>query len=238
MIQFEEFVARSMETASTRELEGLFAQMLRDEGYENYVLTSASPDAIQDVAWHHFPEGYADAYLGEDWARVDPILQHSQLAHQAFEWDDYLAGCEISAAQRDFLGASRELGVVGGLTVPLHGPGRAFELISISRRADCDRDPCRTRLLLGMVMQTRSRFLELRGEIEHVTESEHVRLTRRELECLNWVRDGKTYAEMAEIMGIAYKTVDFHMQNIMNKLGATNKIMAVVIALQRGILRL
>jgi DNA-binding CsgD family transcriptional regulator len=62
-------------------------------------------------------------------------------------------------------------------------------------------------------------------------------LSSREAEILRWMKDGKTNAQIAAIISISAKTVEFHLRNIMRKLGASNRTSAVVIAIRRGLLR-
>ncbi|MBI2512683.1 MAG: response regulator transcription factor [Opitutae bacterium] len=47
-------------------------------------------------------------------------------------------------------------------------------------------------------------------------------LSRREQQVLTHVLSGKTNREIADIIGISARTVDFHRANVMAKLGATN----------------
>ncbi|MCK1270828.1 MULTISPECIES: helix-turn-helix transcriptional regulator [unclassified Bradyrhizobium] len=61
-------------------------------------------------------------------------------------------------------------------------------------------------------------------------------LTGKEIECLGWCKEGKTNWEIGEILFISEKTVEFHLRNAMRKLGATNRITAVVAALKRGLI--
>ena len=63
-----------------------------------------------------------------------------------------------------------------------------------------------------------------------------VKLTPREREILDWVKQGKSYVDIAEILSISPRTIEFHIANVMNKLGASNRVSAVVIAMRRGIL--
>ena len=63
-----------------------------------------------------------------------------------------------------------------------------------------------------------------------------VDITPREREILSWVKQGKSYADIGEILSISRRTVEFHIGNVMNKLGASNRVSAVVIAMRRGIL--
>jgi DNA-binding CsgD family transcriptional regulator len=52
-------------------------------------------------------------------------------------------------------------------------------------------------------------------------------LTKRELEILQWIKEGKTGWEISVIMDISENTVRFHIKNILKKLGAVNKTHAV-----------
>lgn len=63
-------------------------------------------------------------------------------------------------------------------------------------------------------------------------------LSARELEVIRWCKDGKSYPEIAQILGISTKTVEFHSANAMRKLGANQKISAIVEAVRRGLIEL
>lgn len=63
-------------------------------------------------------------------------------------------------------------------------------------------------------------------------------LTPREVEVLQWVARGLANKEIARQLGAAAGTIKMHVQNILAKLGATDRTHAVTIAIQRGIIRL
>lgn len=52
-------------------------------------------------------------------------------------------------------------------------------------------------------------------------------LTEREMECMNLVSKGNTSKEIANILSIAKRTVDFHIENAVKKMGAANRSQAV-----------
>jgi DNA-binding NarL/FixJ family response regulator len=56
----------------------------------------------------------------------------------------------------------------------------------------------------------------------------HVDLNEREIEALTWVARGKTSAEIAIILGLAKRTVDFHLENARVKLGVRTRTEAVI----------
>jgi DNA-binding NarL/FixJ family response regulator len=53
-------------------------------------------------------------------------------------------------------------------------------------------------------------------------------MTTREVEALTWAARGKTSAEIAMIVGLSKRTVDFHLDNARVKLGAATRIEAAI----------
>ena len=68
---------------------------------------------------------------------------------------------------------------------------------------------------------------------EHLGEED---LTARELEVLRFIRDGYRNKQIAAQLSIAETTVNFHIKNLVGKLGANDRTHAVMIALRRGLL--
>ena len=61
-------------------------------------------------------------------------------------------------------------------------------------------------------------------------------LTPREIEVLSWVAQGKSAWEVGEILRIAKRTVDEHVQTAVHKIGAVNRTHAVAIAVRDRII--
>jgi DNA-binding CsgD family transcriptional regulator len=53
-------------------------------------------------------------------------------------------------------------------------------------------------------------------------------LSNREIETLTWVARGKTSVEIAKIIGLAKRTVDFYLDGARVKLGATTRTEAAL----------
>ena len=60
------------------------------------------------------------------------------------------------------------------------------------------------------------------------------RLSIRETEVLKWSAEGKTAYDIARILSLSERTVNFHVGSAIKKLGVTNKISAVVQAAKEG----
>src|SRR5260370_33916671 len=69
---------------------------------------------------------------------------------------------------------------------------------------------------------------------EHMGEEN---LTTRELEVLRLIRDGYRNKQIADQLALAKTTVNFHVKNLVDKLGANDRAHAVAIAIRRGLLQ-
>jgi DNA-binding NarL/FixJ family response regulator len=71
--------------------------------------------------------------------------------------------------------------------------------------------------------------------VEHLGDED---LTTRELEVLRLIRDGYRNKQIADQLAIAETTVNFHIKNLVDKLGANDRTHAVTIAVRRGLLQM
>jgi DNA-binding NarL/FixJ family response regulator len=65
-----------------------------------------------------------------------------------------------------------------------------------------------------------------------------VELTDREIETLTWVARGKTSAEIAEILGLTKRTVDFHSDSARVKLGVATRTEAAIKAMTGRLIKI
>nr|WP_083219190.1 helix-turn-helix transcriptional regulator [Bradyrhizobium icense] len=61
-------------------------------------------------------------------------------------------------------------------------------------------------------------------------------LSEREKDCLRWVAEGKSSWEIGKILKVSENTVNFHIKNVMRKLGTTNRIQATVKAIRLNLI--
>ena len=67
-------------------------------------------------------------------------------------------------------------------------------------------------------------------------ESHLVKLTRREIEVLTHVIQGKSSREVAETLFVSKRTVDFHLANVYDKLHVNNRVQAFRRATRLGLI--
>jgi DNA-binding NarL/FixJ family response regulator len=77
--------------------------------------------------------------------------------------------------------------------------------------------------MLEMIINAR-----LAGVARNEVWPKQVMLNDREIEALTWVARGKTSAEVAELVGLSKRTVDFHLDNARVKLSAATRTEAAI----------
>ncbi len=85
--------------------------------------------------------------------------------------------------------------------------------------------------------QGKERYMGAVG-IPDVHEDRSVRLTKRELEVLSLVIEGKSSKDVADALYVSKRTVDFHLANIYDKLQVSNRVQAFRRATRLGLIPL
>ena len=173
-----------------------------------------------------YPTAWTSHYLKRRYHRLDPIILTARHRRVPFTWDAGLDAC--SRSTRQFFAEAAEFGIRCGFTLPLHDrigiaaavtfatdlPTPEFRQIYVHY---CHVLELMAVLLHRRVQQRLSRPPEICG----------VRLTPRELECLEWAARGKSAGDTAAILGIAKSTVVFHLEHAKARLGVRTICQAV-----------
>ncbi|MDH5301433.1 MAG: LuxR family transcriptional regulator [Gammaproteobacteria bacterium] len=223
---------RDVHDACTRACESWGFSHFHYSGYVRGVLNKSRFVFVSD-----YPQDWWDHYNDNDFYFSDPLVHYSAchvtpvLWEQFFKWDETRFG-----GKREVLIAAKEFGLQHGVTAPVHSPhGNRGSLSMIASDAGPlslgDERVAKIQLLAACVHEAVGRLTQ-REENDNLLES----ISGREQECLLWAAEGKTTWETAQILNISERTVLFHMQNAMKKLGAANKSHAVARAICYGII--
>lgn len=123
-------------------------------------------------------------------------------------YPDAKIGIYSSALDREFVLNSFKSGVLGYLPKTAR-PDELIDFILTLSRGE--------RHVRGIVA-------DIIFEKENLFEKAQLNITKRELEILHFILEGHKNKEIAEILNIAERTVEFHKQNIHLKLGVNNSI--------------
>jgi len=184
------------------------------------------------VLLNNYPDAWQKQYKAQNYLAVDPTVQHGVRSLLPLVWTDeiFSPARELWEEARSFglrfgwAQSSRDAhGVVGMLTL-----ARSNESLSAAELQD---KYFKMIWLTQVAHQAISQCItpKLMPEI-------NARLSKRETEVLRWTAEGKTSGEIAEILNLSERTVNFHIGNAMTKLNATNKTAAAIRAAVLGFL--
>jgi DNA-binding CsgD family transcriptional regulator len=74
--------------------------------------------------------------------------------------------------------------------------------------------------------------------LPEVQDDRTIRLTKRELEVLSLVIEGRSSKDVADALYVSKRTVDFHLSNIYDKLQVSNRVQAFRRATRLGLIPL
>ena len=213
-----------LEYREVRQIGEAFLSVARDFGYRDGI--------VIDVGM--LPKGFPRAVLatthdmkelGAHNRSRSPFAAHATLAHARLT-DRPFAADEVRARLSMSLSAWRETmpdqtGEITTVVFPVHRD-RTLELFFGCSGGRPETSPSSLAMMHSCAHAAGARLRTLRS-----TEQDGPLLTRREAECLRLASLGKTDAEISIVVGIAPRTVRFHLANVKSKLGATSRINAI-----------
>jgi LuxR family quorum-sensing system transcriptional regulator SolR len=201
--------------------------------YCSFGMKGPLPLAMPRALWRsNYPAGWQQRYQEMDYVRVDPTVALAMVGDGVILWSDELfASCPQMRAE------ACSFGLVHGWAQPRHDAQGIVSLLTCVRSdpaiTDEELKAKNERLQWLSYLCHESMMHHWGPTLRNSPESE---LSSRELEVLRWSCDGKTSADMAEIIGVSEATVNFHMRNACLKLGTPNKTAAAVRAALMGLL--
>ncbi|MGY4641519.1 helix-turn-helix transcriptional regulator [Pseudomonas sp. TE24901] len=165
--------------------------------------------------------------------QIDPVQQCAARRTTPFAWSfstDAPWSGTLTDAHRPVAHYIRDYGLSTGLTVPLHLPDGGFATLTAivdGTPADAERQAQHNlgeMLVLAHAFQARAS--ELLAPAERCCS--HIHLTRRERECLQHSAKGLTAKGIAATLHRSEATVNLHLIGAARKLGARNRVEAVV----------
>jgi LuxR family transcriptional activator of bioluminescence operon len=198
-------------------------------GFEHfaYVLMLKSPSLkAQQYVINGFPLEWMQKYVSRNYFAVDPVIKHVSRSTLPILWSRDDSGDESG----EFWEEARSYGLQTGLSFAVHDRPGVTGVFSLATDSPLDVQRQDLAALIGRAQLFASLLHQAVTTIalRELVPEEGACLTARELECLKWAADGKTAWEIGRILGITERTAVFHMNNVMKKLGATNKIQAIV----------
>jgi DNA-binding CsgD family transcriptional regulator len=150
---------------------------------------------------------------------------------EPFLWSETLAKSRKEKVERQIFHEAAEFHLKEGLCIPIYGPRRYLAFATLAGD-QLDKSPSSRAALHVMSLYTHNRLIKLMRAAARPS----VDLTRREVDCLQWVAQGKSDWEIGEILKISESTAHWYVESAKRKLGVATRIQAVMSAVSAGLI--
>lgn len=191
----------------------------------------APPRAV--MMMHNYPAAWVQHFSQEKLYEIDPVLRHAECDPKPFFWDNLLQAKPMTAAQRQMLAAASGFGIAHGFTAPIDlswSPGALR--VSCSLVPDT-RAVQQLNYFVAKIMASEMYAVLSRAHAPR-DETPIVQLSRRERECLSLAAQGKDDWAIGQLLGLSPETVHSYFKRLMQRLGVTTRVQAIVWALRTG----
>ena len=229
MYRLQEVVDQLLREKTPRSLLDSMQKVLREVGVEYFALMRFAHTGEPLDKWvigYRAPPKWIEAYKHRDDPNADPVVKHSRETVEPFFWSEIIDDERVRKA--------RGMGVDEFLIIPV--PGR-YGCVGTMWMGGSPRENL---LKYKLVIQAigLSCYYHLQRHCDEAPDppATSSRLGKRECDVLDMVADGLTAPEIAEQINLSVRRVEWHMHQAMQKLGAKNRVQAVVLAIRNGLI--
>ncbi len=225
------------EAAAAHGLKHFMYHLIRSSGF-------SSSAGLEPCVISTYPEAWFRHYLAKGYMNDDPVVSEVLRRRLPFIWSEIMAPHDLSRRQQQFFEEARDAGLSDGMTLPIHnreGEVAAVSLIPEATGAEASMLMRRNQhvlYLMALHYHTYARKVLLKASLTGGSSRRRSLLSPREKEVLEWTAKGKSSLEIASILNLSRKSIEFHIEGSKRKLGVYNRAHAVAKALMLGLLSL
>ncbi|WP_428567356.1 MAG: helix-turn-helix domain-containing protein [Solidesulfovibrio sp. DCME] len=230
-----DIIAACLDCGDEADFTALFDMIRKVLPFDCALVLAGRPDAdgvsVTESRSIAFPERWIEAYAARLGPGRDGVVRAAMTAREVQSWSD----ARVRLAQPNALGLCRDFGLRSGHVAglgPACAPGRGHLVCfggaspTIDRRGEA--------VVWHLAPHLLWAFSRL-GRV-HGRRTAPCPVSPREREVLGWLAQGKSSWDISVILGIRERTVNFHVANIMRKLGTCNRAQTVAAALHRQLI--
>ena len=209
----------------------------------------SAQDGIETLCMTNVTDRMVDDYHAAGGAEADPCVRYSVARGNLFRWSDLPDWHEALKQRRGpkkrgsrIMQVAFDHGLRDGTVFPLRSLDQRNQPVQALVTLHSDQDLTAIRAYPEFMRWTHTLLYAANVRISEIhqpltTEPVYQNdLTDREAEVLRWAARGKTVEETGDILKISDRTVEKHIGNAMDKIGAANKTHAVALVLSWGLI--
>lgn len=184
-------------------------------------------------------------YIQNNYQYIDPVLLTALHTLTPFAWDENIK-ISLGLKMTRIFGVAKNHNITNGYTFILHDQFDNLVVLSLIMDADCNEELKKKitenkNYIQMLLIITHERLIKFYQEINE-SERKDKCLSKdifscRENQVLHWASLGKSYQEIAIILGIKLTTVKYHINNIIRKLSVNNAKHAIRLAIELRLIR-
>ncbi len=175
----------------------------------------------------NYPIDWIELYTSRNYHKIDPIFKSHISTFQPQIWAHTYR--KVNNTTNGFINKSKQFGLLNGFTHGFYERHLAKgSIISFAYNNNINLDKKDYNILCFIVPHIHNFIIRCSNKTEGIRNEEStIGLTTREIEVLNWIKEGKTNWEISVILSISERTVKYHVNNLLIKLNATNRSHAI-----------
>ncbi len=226
--------AAAMDAAqSLEELDQIMRPVAEALGYSDFLMAQECDGNLSIIAGsppNAFFRDVSPEYLGPE----DPVRKRAQRTPDAFFYSDIARGRPLTPVEAAAMAQRAAYGILEGFIGTRHRQdGVQTSVVMVGARVDASDPAVRYAThIIAEVYGIAARRLLAAAQAPAPASA----LTQRQRDCLRWVSQGKSGADIAEILGLSPHTVQAYVAEACARLGVRTRVQAVAKALALGLI--
>ncbi|MCW0923500.1 autoinducer binding domain-containing protein [Pseudomonas sp. RG1] len=181
---------------------------------------------------NNYPKEWNIQYNKENYRNIDPVIAHCNHSVLPIVWEE-----RVFTDAPELWQALKKNGLQHGWSQAFHDDTSGLCSIISLARTHCPISPLELYEHYGYLFFANRHFSDLYARtVPTPAKPSKPRLSSRELEIMKLSAMGKTAHDISRILSLSERTVNYHVQNVIEKFNVCNKISAVIAAARAGII--
>lgn len=228
-----------IQLSSTTDMESAYRISLsfaKNIGFKFFAFSTSYPtknEQFHTVRFNNYPGDWNAEYEKKKHAAIDPVVAHCNHSVLPILWTE-----ELYNNAPSLWDAMETQGLQHGWSQAVHDEETGLYSILSLARSHCPVSAWELYENLGFSVFIGHHLHKLIAQTLPKAPAKPAapHLSPREVDVLKLAADGKTAYESARILNLSARTINFHVQEAIRKLGVNNKVSAVIAAVKAGYL--
>ncbi|WP_298918366.1 LuxR family transcriptional regulator [uncultured Algimonas sp.] len=230
-----DFIRSSHKAETLDDLNIQFSSVVSDYGFDTFLCTDlrgSTGNGRPVELFGRWNRRWEARYFSRQYFRFDACLEFLKHSNSAFSWSDVLATGTVTSIGRRILDEASEYKAREGVLVPIRSLDRQLSVVSLmGDTVELSDDG------LAAIEVASIYFCEAGRRLQHRQSGTKTHaLTKRQIEIIKWLAEGKRYGDIATILNISVKTVHRHMDDARTRMNLVTRDQLVLEAFRKGLI--